>query len=293
VETRQQPPSQLTAILAQLFRKPQFLLPLVVVAGMLGVAFGVQPGGKTTSAQGAEKSAVDLRPDQGSPVASVTPTAVWTRTATVLPSATAAASSATPAVSATGTATGEVAGVRATATASATPEEEPDYTRDTTECGALQETAVPLAVEQNLAQVSVRAQRAAVYPLDYFRCILLATGGREAVALAGSIGKAGASGATHAVLVDLWVTNGSRDFAQVNLKTSTLNAAGQTFSPIATLGGRAEVVVASGQGRNVTLVGVLTNKVGGTTGPMTVSIGAPLVGGKDAAGLYQLFLPTP
>lgn len=284
------------ATLAQLFRKPQFLLPLVVVAGMLGVAFGIQPSGQPTSAQGAQESAdLDLRPSEPSPSPSpsVSPSPTPSATASATASETMPASSSTAAADVTDTTTSEVAGVRGTPEPTPTPEEEPDYTRDTTQCGALQETAVALAVEQNLAGVSVRAQRAAVYPIDYFRCILMATGGREAVALAGSIGKAASGGATHAVLVDLWITNGSRDFAQVNLKTSTLNAAGQSFTPTATLGGRAEVVVASGQGRTVTLVGVLSNNVGATTGPMTVSIDAPLVGGQQTPGMYQLFLPTP
>jgi hypothetical protein len=70
-------------------------------------------------------------------------------------------------------------------------------------------------------------------------------------------------------------------------------AAGQSFSPIATLGGRSEVVVSSGQGRNVTLVVAIRNTVGATAGPVTLVIEAPLSGGTPVAGKYQLFLPTP
>lgn len=284
-------------MIAQLFRKPQFLLPLVVVAGMLGIAFGVQPGGPT-DAKGAAETPVglDLVPDATdvSPTPSPSPVETATAATTSPPATATVTSTATTADpgSVTASATSEVAGVQSTPSP-ALPADDRDYSRDTTQCGALQETAVALAVEQNIAGVSVRAQKAAVYPIDYFRCILMATGGREAVALAGSIGDAAAAGATHAVLIDLWTTNAGRDFAQVNLKTSSIAAVGQTFSPIATLGGRAEVVVSSGQGRNVTLVGVLTNGVGETTGPMTVTIDAPLVGGKPTAGKYQLFLPTP
>lgn len=298
----QQPPRKpappASAVIAQLFRKPQFLLPLIVVAGMLGIAFGVQPGGPT-DAKGAVETPVglDLVPAETDVSPTPSPSPVETATAASTPTAAATVTStATDPAPGSATdvaaATNEVAGVQSTPSPTL-PADDRDYSRDTTQCGALQETAVALAVEQNIAGVSVRAQKAAVYPIDYFRCILMATGGREAVALAGSIGDAATDGATHAVLIDLWTTNAGRDFAQVNLKTSSIAAAGQTFSPIATLGGRAEVVVSSGQGRNVTLVGVLTNIVGETTGPMTVTIDAPLVGGKPTAGKYQLFLPTP
>ena len=57
--------------------------------------------------------------------------------------------------------------------------------------------------------------------------------------------------------------------------------------------GRGEVVVSSGEGRSVTLVVTLANAVGGTTGPMTLTVDAPLSGGQQTAGKYQLFLPTP
>ncbi|MCK9517477.1 MAG: hypothetical protein M0R74_00405 [Dehalococcoidia bacterium] len=268
-------------ILAQLFRKPQFLLPMVVVAGMLGVAFGIQPGGAPSTSEAAHE--LDPGPGRG------TETPEWSPS----PSPTATSSPETPVSTAAAdeTATSDVAGVQGTPTVSATPE--PDLSRQATECGAIQETTVPLAVEQNIMGVAVRAQSVAVYPVDYLRCILMATGGREAVTLSTALGMAAAQGSTHAVLVDLWVTNGGHEFAQVNLKSASIAAAGQTFAPLATLGGRAEVVVSSGQGRNVTLVGVLRNDVGTTTGPMTVTIEAPLTGGKQNQGKYQLFLPTP
>lgn len=107
------------------------------------------------------------------------------------------------------------------------------------------------------------------------------------------VSKAEREGMTHAVLIDLWITNSSREFGQVNLRTAVISAAGQVFSPLATLGGRSEVVVSGGQGRNVTLVAAVKNTIGSGTGPITVSIDAPLAGGKQTAGKYQLFLPTP
>lgn len=278
-------PNQTSNTIAQLFRKPQFLLPAVIVAGMLGVAFGIQPGGGNAGIAADELSAgADTATTAAAtPTPTPSPTPSPTASPTNMSSPADAETIASP--------TSEVAGVQETAE----PEriDEPDLTRQATECGAIQETSMALGVEQNIANVSVRAQGVAVYPAEYFRCILLATGGREAVALSTAVGEALAQGSTHVVLVDLWITNGAGDFAQVNLKQAIIAAAGQTFSPIATLGGRAEVVVSSGQGRNVTLVGVLTNQVGATTGPITVSIDAPLVGGHTTPGKYQLFLPTP
>lgn len=266
-------------------RRPQVIFPLAVVAGIAAVAFGVQPGGATPEANTGTGS-VALH------AASATPAPT---SPTPLPSS----SPSLPARTASATAANDVAGVRSAASPSpsASPppgaSPTPDLARQSTECGGIQEQAVALAVEQGISGVSVRAQRAAVYPVDYFRCILMATGGQEAVSLARAVSKAQSDGATHAVLVDLWITNGGRDFGQVNLKAAKLAAAGQTFAPLATLGGRAEVVVASGQGRNVTLVVTLASNVGPTTGPMTLTIDAPLVGGKPTAGKYQLFLPTP
>jgi hypothetical protein len=148
-------------------------------------------------------------------------------------------------------------------------------------------------VEQTINGVAIQATRASAYPIEYFRCILMATGGREAVALASSVTKVQDAGATHALLIDLWITNAGREFGQLNLKSSSLAAAGRQFAPLATLGGRAEVVVSSGQGREITLVVAITNDVGDSTGPVTLTVDAPLVGGKEQPGKYQLFLPTP
>jgi len=139
----------------------------------------------------------------------------------------------------------------------------------------------------------VRATNAAIYPIDYFSCILMATGGPDATNLAVSLQRTQKSGATHAVLVDLWIANTSRDFGQVNLRTASLAAAGQVFTPTATLGGRSEVVISSGQARSVTLVVAITNTITDNVGPVTLSIDAPLWGGKPTPGKYQLFLPTP
>ncbi|MCC7364716.1 MAG: hypothetical protein IT303_10115 [Dehalococcoidia bacterium] len=281
-------------------RKPQVVLPGAVILGILAVAFGVQPGGASNDATSADADTggtattrqLEIPAASPSPSPSATPSAQASgTTATGTTGTTVAGTQGTQGAQGQGTPTSDVAGARTTA---AEPvEEEVDYSRETTQCGTLQETAVPLSVEQKLGGVAVRVQRAAVYPVDYLRCILLATGGKEAVSLAGALGKAATGGATHAVLIDLWITNGGRDFAQLNLKQSTIAAAGQTFAPLATLGGRADVVVSSGQGRNVTLVTTLTNTVGPNTGPITLVIDAPLVGGQVQAGKYQLFLPTP
>lgn len=275
-------PNQAYSTLALLFRRPQFLLPALVVAGALGVALGVQPQSSPTALSADEPA---LMPSSATPV--VEPT--WTPSPQ--PTAIPAETNTPEASPGTANPTSEVAGVQETAQ----PEliDEPDLTRQSTECGEIQETTVPVGVEQSIANIAVRAQGVAVYPAEYFRCILLATGGNEAVALSTAVGEALARGSTHVVLIDLWIANNGTDFGQVNLKNATIAAAGQVFSPIATLGGRAEVVVSNRQNRHVTLVGVLTNQVGANTGPMTVSIDAPLVGGHQTPGKYQLFLPTP
>lgn len=267
------------------------MLPGLVVLGMLGLAFGLQPGGGPTASSAADDTN-NLPAVQTTPTAVATPTTAPTKGPTK-PAATAGASS-TAGVGAGGpgaSPTGEVAGARSTPGASPTPEA--DLAREPTQCGSIQESSTPLAVEQVVSGVSVRATRAAVYPIEYFRCILMATGGKEAVALASLVTKAQREGMTHAVLIDLWITNSSRDFGQVNLRTAAVATAGQTFSPLATLGGRAEVVVSGGQGRSVTVVAAVKNTVGTTTGPITLSLEAPLAGGKQTAGKYQLFLPTP
>lgn len=272
-------------------KKPQFMLPGLVVVGMLGLAFGLQPGGGSKARQPADDGEALVAAQPSATAAAATPTSPpsqqATRAATPQGSSTAATTNTEPAVSATS----EVAGARSTP--GTEPTAEADLAREPTQCGAIQETSTALAVEQVLAGVSVRATRAAVYPIEYFKCILMATGGREAVALANMISKAEREGMTHAVLIDLWITNSSREFGQVNLRTAVVSAAGQAFSPLATLGGRSEVVVSSGQGRNVTLVAAVKNTIGSGAGAITVSIDAPLAGGKQTAGKYQLFLPTP
>lgn len=280
-------------------RKPQFLVPVAIVGGMIAIAFGIQPGGEATQARGASAAVVSTRT-----TLAASPTAV---AASATPRAAAAVASPSPqATVASGTAvtqstavqnqaaiapagSSDVAGVRATPEATAAA----DLSRQSTQCGAIQETAIPLSVEQGISGTSVKASRVSVYPIEYFRCILMATGGVEAISLAQSVSKAANGGMTHAVLVDLWMTNASKDFGQVNLKTATLAVAGQSFGPLATLGGRSEVVVSSGQGRNVTLVVAVKNSVGATTGPMTLILEAPLIAGKQTLGKYQLFLPTP
>ena len=268
---------------------------------MIAIAFGIQPGGEATPAKGANIARVAT-----ATTAVSSPTAALA-SPTTKPSATAAVG-ATLVKNATGTTTApnvagqnpasiaqgaenDVAGVRGTPEATATVAA--DLSHQSTQCGALQETVIPLSVEQGISGTSVKASRVAVYPIEYFRCILMATGGVEAINLAQSISKAANGGMTHAVLIDLWMTNAGKEFGQLNLKTATLALAGQSFGPLATLGGRSEVVVSSGQGRNVTLVVAVKNTVGATTGPMTLILEAPLIGGKQTPGKYQLFLPTP
>ena len=276
-------------------RKPQYLIPIAIVGGMIAIAFGIQPGGEATPAQGAAAPVISTAtPVASSPTpATASPSAKPSTTAVATARATTA--NGTPLVQSTASVVpggeNDVAGVRGTPEATATVTE--DLSRQSTQCGALQETAIPLSVEQGISGTSVKASRVAVYPIEYFRCILMATGGTEAISLSQSVSKAASGGMTHAVLIDLWMTNASKDFGQLNLKTAALALAGQSFAPLATLGGRSEVVVSSGQGRNVTLVVAVKNSVGPTTGPMTLILEAPLIAGKQTLGKYQLFLPTP
>jgi hypothetical protein len=273
--------------LLEKLRKPQYALPAAIVVAMLGVAFGLQPGSTSTSARDSftavpETAEPELPSPTPSPAASEPPAQASATPATPSPE-TGAANSATPA--------SDVAGARSTPTTAATLD--PALAAQPTQCGELQETAVALSVEQAIAGISVKATRAAIYPIEYFRCILVATGGNEAYSLASSVARAENDGMTTILLVDLWIANSSRQFGQVNLRTAQAAAAGQTFSPIATLGGRSEVVVSSGQGRNVTLVVAVRNTVAVTPGPVTLVVEAPLSGGTPVAGKYQLFLPTP
>lgn len=283
------PARDLLQRLVAVLRQPPVMLPGAIVLLVAILAFAVQPGSSDAAPPGTA-APLKITSDASTPSPTPSPTASPTQP----PAATLTAQPPgrpsgvpTTAAPATPSPAAEVAGARAT------PTSDPALAYEPTECGPIKETTVSLAVEQNLAGVSVRATRAAIYPIDYFRCILLATGGPDAVNLASAVGKAFKSGSTHAVLIDLWITNTSRDFGQVNLKTATVAAAGQTFSPIATLGGRAEVVISGGQGRNVTLLVAIKNTVSETTGPTTLTLDAPLSGGKETPGKYQLFLPTP
>jgi len=260
---------------------------------MLGVAFGLQPGGGGSGDPGGKASVLaraTAAPTDTPPVASPTSQPTKAASSPATGARNDAPNVATNPGQPGGQPTGEVAGARSGSPAAATPEV--DFSRDSTQCGSIQENSVTLSVEQTIAGVSVRVTRAAVYPVEYFRCILMATGGREAISLASSVSKAQKGGATQAVLIDLWITNASHEFGQINLKTASVAAAGQAFAPLATIGGRSEVVVSSGQGRSVTLAIAVKNSLD-RTGPMTVSVDAPLAGGKQTAGKYQLFLPTP
>lgn len=283
-----------TGSLLERLRKPQYALPAAFVVGMLAIAIGVQPRG--TSSHAEDISTVALQSaNTPTPVVS-SPTALPTKQATAAAPSTASNQQSTNQLAAnpgaTGTVTSDVAGARSTP-AAASPTVDPALQRQPTQCGQIQESTTAVSVEQSITGVSIKATRVAVYPVEYFRCILMATGGQEAYGLASSINKAEEAGMTHVVLVDLWVANGSKQFGQVNVRNATLAVAGQSFNPTATLGGRSEVVISSGQGRNLSLVFAIKNGVGATTGPMTLIVEGPLAGGNPVAGKYQLFLPTP
>lgn len=260
---------------------------------MLAIAIGVQPQG--TSGHAEDISAAVISTSNISPTAiASSPTALPTKAAqTPAASPTGAANSGQQSAQGSNTATSDVAGVRSTPSTTVSPTVDPALQRQPTQCGEMQESTTPVSVEQSITGVSIKATRVAVYPVEYFRCILMATGGQEAYGLASSVNKAEQGGMTHVVLIDLWVANGSKQFGQVNVRNATLAVAGQSFVPLATLGGRSEVVVSSGQGRNLSLVIAIKNSVGATTGPMTLIVEAPLTGGSPVAGKYQLFLPTP
>lgn|GEM_PF-1327227 len=278
-----QPPSFAANAWLEKLKKPQYALPAAIVVGMLAIAFGVQPRGANGEATDIATTPIERADDTATAAPTGTPTLP---APTARPSTTVAAGTGT-----TGTATSDVAGVRSTPQSS--PTADPALQRQPTQCGELKETTTAVAVEQSISGVSIKATRVAVYPIEYFRCILMATGGQEAYGLAGSIMRAEEQGQTHVVLVDLWMANGSKQFGQINVRGATLAVAGQTFAPTATLGGRSEVVVSSGQGRNLSLVVAIKNTVGATTGPMTLVVEGPLIGGNQVAGKYQLFLPTP
>ncbi len=270
------------SLLLEKLKQPRYLLPAAVVVAMLGIAFGIQPGSTPTSARDSftalpRDAGTDPSPSPAAGTPSPTPHVTST------PAGAAATATSQP--------SSEVASARATP--SAPPAIDPALAEQPTRCGSLQETSVALSVEQAISGVSLKATRAAIYPIDYFRCILMATGGSEAVTLASSVARAENEDMTTILLVDLWIANSSRHFGQVNLRSAVLAAAGQSFAPIATLGGRSEVVVSSGQGRNVTLVVPIRNTLGSTPGPVTLVVEAPLSGGTPVAGKYQLFLPTP
>lgn len=277
-------------------KKPQYALPAAIVVGMLAVAIGIQPNGPSGHAEDIS-AAVISRSESPTPVVS-SPTATPARASVTPPAGPSAIPTTAQQSAASGspTMTSDVAGVRSTPGGSptaATPTVDPALQRQPTQCGAIQESTTAVSVEQSITGVSIKATRVAVYPVEYFRCILMATGGQEAYGLAASVNKSEEAGMTHIVLIDLWVANASKQFGQVNVRNATLAVAGQSFTPLATLGGRSEVVVSSGQGRNLSLVIAIKNGVGATTGPMTLVVDGPLTGGNPVAGKYQMFLPTP
>ncbi len=275
--------------------KPKVLIPALLVILVLGVAMGFTPGSGKPNADGA------LAQNLATTASATTPTTAPSSTAS--PSQT-ARSNITPvpanltvnAVSTQNAKTPQDASIAPghedqVAGVQSTPTQAIAYAP--TSCGELKETATSISVEQAVNGVSVRATQAAVYPIDYLSCILVATGSKDSLAIAQSLDKASREGATHGVVIDLWVANSNKDFGQVNLKTAMVAAAGQVFSPLATLNGRAEVVVTGGQGRSVSIVVAMTNTITDTTGPMTLQVDAPLIGGKPMPGKYTLFLPTP
>lgn len=270
--------------------KWQHLLPVAIVAGIVVGAVTIQPGGTPADAG----TGLDVQDPVAVSTSAAPDTPTAEPTATVVTVASQPSAGQTTPVSAT--APGEaVAGAIQTPSATVAAAPTPDLSGglERTHCGSIQEASVALSVEQNLSGVAVRATNAAVYPVEYLRCILLATGGSEAVTLANAIAQAGRGGATHAVLVDLWVANGNRDFAQLNLRDAEISGAGADSAALGVLNSRGEVVIASGQSRTLTLVVTVAVAFGGTPGPITLGIDAPLVGGEPTKGKYQLFLPTP
>lgn len=268
--------------LAASLRSPVYALPAVVVVVTLTAAVVWQPGGSPASGGGVQLAA---KPAEDALLPSPTPEPTATAATTTVTGATTPLSSAVEAE----TATAEVAAARATAT----PTSRPRVFANVGDCGELREAAFSLAVEQGLYGVTVAARGAAVYPLDYLQCVLAGMEGAEAEALADALAERYRAGDTHAVVLDLWVTNGARTFAQVNLRRATVAAAGQSFAPVAVIGGRGELVLGSGEGRTVTLLVTVRNTVGDTTGPLTLVVDAPLLSGQPVAGRYQLFLPLP
>jgi len=262
-------------------RSPVYLLPGAVVVAVLVLAFAWQPGSSAGGERGVTLAAL---PAVETPRPSPTPSAVPAGSPTPGGQPT---STPTPAPRAE-TPEAEVAGARATATPAAGR-----VFANVADCGALREASYPLSVEQGLQGVAISVRGAAVYPLDYLQCVLAGMDGAQASALAEALAERYRVGDTHAVLLDLWVTNGARTFAQVNLRRAAVAAAGQTFAPTAVVGGRAELVLNSGEGRAVSLLVTVRNTVGETTGPLTLTVEAPLVGGQPVAGRYQLFLPLP
>lgn len=285
-----QRPSFDSNALLQKLKKPQYALPAAIVLGMLGIAFGVQPQGANGSAGDFAATPIERASTPPAITPAASPTAVATKPGTTQANPTTQGTQ--PGATGTpGTATSDVAGARSTPTL--TPTIDSALQRQPTQCGEIQESTTAVAVEQAISGVSIKATKVAVYPIEYFRCILMATGGQEAYGLASSILKAEEQGQTHIVLIDLWMANASKLFGQVNVRNATVSVAGQSFTPTATLGGRSEVVVSSGQGRNLSLVVAMKNNVGETTGPMTLVVEGPMLGGNQVAGKYHLFLPTP
>ncbi len=276
MKPRERPPAAFepNAVLGR-FLRPAYLLPAAVIVGALALAITVQPNPQHTSAD------ADIR-------AAAVPSSP-----TIPPSPTPQPPTPTPGAPAEPSTAAEVAGARSTPSPAAEPSVDPALLDQPTQCGTLRESSIALNVEQAISGISIRATRAAVYPIDYFSCILVAAGGSQSLQLASVIHRQETAGMTHVVLVDLWIANSSRLFGQVNLRSAILAAAGQSFPALATLGGRSEVVVASGQGRNVTIVAAARTAVGESLGPMTLVIEAPLAAGTPVAGRYQLFLPTP
>lgn len=263
------------------------LLPLLLIAGALLGAFLIQPSGTPPTAQAGTEISVPTAMATATPAAAP-PTATESPEELVVAGEPPNEADDSMAAGTEGAATNEVLGVRDEPEPTATP----DFSA-AAQCGAIQETVVQVGVAQTLNDVSVHVTSVAVYPIEYFICILGATGGAEADALGDELEDAEKKGATHAVVADLWVTNSGRDFGQLNMNRAGFVVAGLTSSPLAVLGSTTEVLITAGQGRGLTLVAAVTSTVGINTGPITLTLEPPLIGGEETAGMYQLFLPTP
>ncbi len=268
------------------WRSPSYLLPAAALAAVLLGVIVVQPSGEGSAGDRVASAAAVLASTTAQAVESPTPAPAESPTRVSTPTPVVAEEHA--GVAAAVSPSAEVAGARATPT----PEAARVF-RGGASCGSLKEASFAPAVEGSVAGVGVSVRAVSVYPLDYLVCMLQAAGGSAALALADALAERAAAGDTVAVVVELWVTNANRGLAQLNFAAAQLAGNGTSGNVVAVVGGRAEAVLGSGEGRLVTLVATLRPLVEERTGPLTLIVDPPIVGGAPTSGRYQLFLPLP